>query len=111
MTQTDTPRRLALLTPYEAERLGLFARTGATGHFELRDHERTAAELEAAAFLVIEDPPGGDALATAGGHVGVAGLRSAVAAQLTDPDGAGIGDLTWIVRATWNGSPPAAVAP
>lgn len=105
MTQTDTPRRLALLTPYDAARLGLI-KAG-----ELVDHDRAAAELESAAFLVIEDPPGGDALATAGGHVGAAGLRSAVAAQLTDPDGAGIGDLTWIVRATWNGSPPAAVAP
>ena len=108
MTQTDTPRRLALLTPYDAARLGLL-RSG-FGVDELIDHERTVAELEAAAFLVIEDPPGGDALATAGGHVGAAGLRRAVAAQLTDPggagpDGVGIGDLTWIVRATWNGAP------
>lgn len=99
------PRRLALLTPYDAARLGLM-RSG-FGVDELIDHERTAAELEAAAFLVITDPPDGDALTTAGGHVGAAGLRSAVAAQLTDPDGEGIGDLTWIVRATWNGSPPA----
>ena len=105
MTQTDTPRRLALLTVYEASRLDLL-QAG-----ELADHDRTAAELEAAAFLVIEDPPGGDALATAGGHVGAAGYRFAVAAQLTDPDGEGISDLTWIVRATWNGRPPAEVQP
>ncbi len=103
------PRRLALLTPYDALRLGLM-RSG-FGVDELIDHERTAAELEAAAFAVVADPPGGDALASAGGHVGATGLHSAVAAQLTDPDGEGIGDLTWIVRATWNGPPPAAVQP